>query len=95
MKKWNWYVKQYEYENEDECKSDFSIHEVSEYKKGKLDPLYGIQRYNITDADIEALKSGKLLYTTINDDEYAIVIGLGSAIDDEIAQIFQKEDPDE
>lgn len=84
----NVYTEQYE--------SDFSIHEVSEYKKGKLDPLYGIQRYNITDADIEALKSGKLLYTTINDYEYAIVIGLGSAIDDdEIAQIFQKEDPDE
>ena len=78
MEKWNWYVK--EYEDEEEYESDFSVHEVSEYKDGRLNPLYGMDKYNLTDEDIEALKDGKILYSTIND-EYAIVIGLGSAID--------------
>ena len=59
-----------------EYKSDFSIKEVNEYKDGELDYLYGMETYNITDTDIEALKNGKLLYSTINS-EYAIVIGLG------------------
>lgn len=66
--------KQHEYE------SDFSVYEVSEYKDGKINPLYGMEKYSLTDEDIEALKDGKILYSTIND-EYAIVIGLNSTID--------------
>ncbi len=79
MEKWNWYVKKYE--DEDEYESDFSVHEVSEYENGKLNPLYGMDKYNLTDADIEELKDGKILYGIVNDGEYSIVIGLGSAID--------------
>ena len=39
----------------------------------KADPLWGIGTEYITDKDIDALKSGKRLYMTIND-EYAVVI---------------------
>lgn len=67
-------------------KSDFSIKEFSEYAEGELDPLYGMDTYNITEKDIEALKNGKVLYSTVNDDEYAIVIGLGSVIDKNIKE---------
>ena len=43
-------------------------------KMEKADQLWGIcTEYNITDNDIEALKSGKRLYMTVND-EYAVVI---------------------
>lgn len=39
----------------------------------KADPLWGIGTEYITDKDIDALKSGKRLYMTVND-EYAVVI---------------------
>lgn len=43
-------------------------------KKGeKADPLWGIATEYITDKDIDALKSGKRLYMTVNN-EYAVVI---------------------
>lgn len=43
-------------------------------KKGeKADPMWGMSTEYITDKDIEALKSGKRLYMTVND-EYAVVI---------------------
>ena len=71
--------------NMKEYKSDFSIKEFSEFAEGELDSLYGMETYNITDADIKALKNGKLLYATING-EYAMVIGLGSEIDEHIKE---------
>lgn len=39
----------------------------------KADSLWGIGTEYITDKDIDALKSGKRLYMTVND-EYAVVI---------------------
>ena len=43
-------------------------------KKGeKADPMWGMCIEYITDKDIDALKSGKCLYMTVND-EYAVVI---------------------
>ena len=43
-------------------------------KKGeKAEPLWGIGTEYITDKDIDALKSGKRLYMTVNN-EYAVVI---------------------
>ncbi len=43
-------------------------------KKGeKADPMWGMSTEHITDKDIDALKSGKRLYMTVND-EYAVVI---------------------
>ena len=50
--------------------SDFDIKD----KRHKIDPCYGLETREITDEDIEALKSGKRLYTTINGDEYALLI---------------------
>lgn len=69
-----------------EYKSDFSIKEFSEFADGELDPLYGMDTYRITDEDIEALKNGKILYSTVNCGEYAIVIGLRSVIDNDFKE---------
>ena len=44
-------------------------------KKGKrADKCYGIETDFITDEMIEALKQGKRLYTTVQGDEYALII---------------------
>lgn len=50
--------------------SDFKIVK----KNAKVDPCYGLEEFLITKEDIAALLLGKKLYTTINDDEYAITI---------------------
>lgn len=50
--------------------SDFNI--VS--KKAKVDPCYGLYDFHITKEEIEALLSGKKLYSTVSYDEYAITI---------------------
>lgn len=50
--------------------SDFTI--VS--KKANVDPCYGLEAFYITKEEIDALLSGKKLYSTINCDEYAITI---------------------
>lgn len=50
--------------------SDF----IAYSEKEKVDPCYGLEDFYITDEDIENLKKGKKLYTTINCDEYAIVL---------------------
>ena len=43
-------------------------------KKGeKADPLWGMATEYITDEEIEALKSGRRLWLSVND-EYAVVI---------------------
>lgn len=43
-------------------------------KKGeRADPLWGIETEYITDEQIEALKSGRRLWLSVND-EYAVVI---------------------
>ena len=52
--------------------SDFEIKKIDD----KLDTCYGMERYKMSKNDILALEQGKLLYTTINCDEYAIVIEL-------------------
>lgn len=53
--------------------SSFTIHESSE--KNSLDPLYGMDTYNITEKDIKALLDGKILYSDENG-EYATLIKL-------------------
>ena len=50
--------------------SDFIAY--SENKK--VDPCYGLEDFYLTDGDIENLKKGKKLYTTINYGEYAMVL---------------------
>ncbi len=50
--------------------SDFRI--VS--KKQKVDPCCGLYDLYITKEEIAALLSGKKLYSTVSDDEYAITI---------------------
>lgn len=50
--------------------SDFEI--VN--KNAKVDPCYGLEEFRITKEDIAALLSGKKLYSTVNCDEYAIII---------------------
>lgn len=50
--------------------SDF----IAYSKKKKVDPCYGLENFYLTDEDIENLKKGKKLYTTINMGEYAIVL---------------------
>jgi len=52
--------------------SDFEI--VSKNKK--VDPCYGLETLHITKEEIEALLSGKKLYSTVNDGEYAITIAM-------------------
>ncbi len=52
-------------------------------KKGeKADPMWGISTEYITDKDIDALKSGKRLYMTVND-EYAVIIRYEMTREDE------------
>lgn len=43
-------------------------------KRHKIDPCYGLEKRIITDEDIEALKKGKILWTGINADEYAMIL---------------------
>ena len=43
-------------------------------KKKKVDECYGLEAFYITKAEIDALLSGKKLYSTVNCDEYAITI---------------------
>lgn len=43
-------------------------------KNARVDPCYGLEDFRITKKDIAALLSGKKLYTTIQDGEYAITI---------------------
>lgn len=43
-------------------------------KKKKVDPCYGLEEFYITREEINALLSGKKLYSTVNDGEYAITI---------------------
>ena len=50
--------------------SDFKI--VS--KKANVDPCWGLETFYITKEEIDALLSGKKLYSTVNCDEYAITI---------------------
>lgn len=50
--------------------SDFKIVR----KKAKVDPCYGLEAFYITKKEIDALLSGKKLYSTVNCDEYAITI---------------------
>lgn len=47
-------------------------------KNDEVDPCYGLEELYLTKNDIEALKEGKMLYTTINDGEYAITIEMES-----------------
>ena len=55
--------------------SDFDI--VS--KDAKVNECYGIETFYITKDEIDALLSGKKLYTTINCDEYAITIEMAES----------------
>lgn len=48
-------------ENSDEAEKDFGIN-------------YGAEYYTITEKQIEALRKGKQLATTINDKEYSIFV---------------------
>lgn len=50
--------------------SDFKI--VN--KKAKVDRCYGLYEFYITKEEIDALLSGKKLYSTVSYDEYAITI---------------------
>lgn len=50
--------------------SDFKIVD----KKQEVDACYGLETFHITKEEIDALLSGKKLYSTINCDEYAITI---------------------
>ncbi len=50
--------------------SDFKI--VS--KNAKVDACYGLETFHITKEEIDALLSGKKLYSTVNCGEYAITI---------------------
>ena len=59
--------------------SDFEI--VN--KNAKVDPCYGLENFSITKEDIEALLSGKKLYSTINDGEYAMTIEMAESEDKE------------
>lgn len=47
-------------------------------KNDEVDPCYGLEELHLTKNDIEALKESKMLYTTINDGEYAITIEMES-----------------
>lgn len=55
--------------------SSFTIHNISE--KNNLNPMYGMDTYRITKNDIDALLSGKILYSDENG-EYATLIVLES-----------------
>lgn len=50
--------------------SDFAI--VNKNKK--VDECYGLDAFYITKEEIDALLSGKKLYSTVNEGEYAITI---------------------
>lgn len=50
--------------------SDFTI--LSKNKK--VDECYGLEAFYITKEEIDALLSGKKLYSIVNDGEYAITI---------------------
>lgn len=43
-------------------------------KKQIVDECYGLEAFYITKEEIDALLSGKKLYSTVNCDEYAITI---------------------
>ena len=43
-------------------------------KKQEVDACYGLEAFHITKEEIDALLSGKKLYSTVNCDEYAITI---------------------
>ena len=43
-------------------------------KNAEVDPCYGLEFFYITKEEINALLSGKKLYSTVNGDEYAITI---------------------
>lgn len=50
--------------------SDFDVKEMDE----EVNPCYGLVKLSMTEEDLNALLSGKKLYTTINCGEYAIEI---------------------
>lgn len=50
--------------------SDFEIVD----KDAEVDTCYGLETFYITKEEIDALLSGKKLYSTVNCDEYAITI---------------------
>lgn len=50
--------------------SDFDVVNKDE----EVDPCYGLETFIMTERDLNALLSGKKLYTTINAGEYAIEI---------------------
>lgn len=50
--------------------TDFEQYEMDE----EVDTCYGIETYQITEEDIEHLRNGGKLYSTINGGEYAILI---------------------
>lgn len=43
-------------------------------KDSKIDTCYGLETFHITEEEINALLSGKKLYSTVNCGEYAITI---------------------
>lgn len=43
-------------------------------KEQEVDVCYGLEDFYVTRKEIEALLSGKKLYSTVNCDEYAITI---------------------
>ena len=43
-------------------------------KDAEVDTRYGLETFHITKEEIDALLSGKKLYSTVNDGEYAITI---------------------
>lgn len=55
--------------------SDFEIVD----KKADVDTCYGLEVFYMTKEEINALLSGKKLYSTINDDEYAITIEMAES----------------
>jgi len=50
-------------------------------KKAEVDTCYGLESFYITSEEINALLSGKKLYSSINCGEYAITIEMEEAID--------------
>lgn len=55
--------------------SDFEIVD----KKADVDICYGLEKFHITKEEINALLSGKKLYSTINCGEYAMTIEMAES----------------
>lgn len=59
--------------------SDFEIVD----KKAEVDICYGLEVFHITKEEINALLSGKKLYSSINCGEYAMTIEMAESEDNE------------